>query len=207
MPTVMPFFKENMKTPVLYVFFGMIATGKSTLAQAWARHKALNCYNSDRVRKELAGMKPTESQRQTIDTGIYTREFSQKTYSALLKKAEARLQGGESVILDASYQYARDRLDLRALARNLQCRVYFILCRCSEIEMKRRMDAREQDPAAVSDGRWEIYLKQKKRFEPPDELAAPELIIIDTQAPMEELLGELDKKTALNKQHIINKKQ
>jgi len=60
--------------------------------------------------------------------------------------------------------------------------------------MKHRMDARERDPAAVSDGRWEIYLKQKKRFEPPDELAAQELIIIDTQAPLEELLEELDRK-------------
>jgi len=190
----MPTSKEKKKTPVLYVFFGMIATGKSTLAQAWALHKELPCYNSDRVRKELAGMKPTESQRQTLDTGIYTKEFSQKTYGVLHAKAEARLQGGDSVILDASYQYARDRQDIKALARNLHCQVYFILCQCSETEMKRRMAAREQDPAAVSDGRWEIYLKQKNRFAPPDELAAPELLTINTQAPLEELLGELDRK-------------
>ena len=190
----MPASNANIKTSVLYVFFGMIATGKSTLAQAWARHKQLKCYNSDWVRKELAGIKPTESQRQTIDTGIYTKDFSRKTYSALLEKAETRLREGNSVILDASYQYAGDRLDLRALARDLHCQVYFIFCRCSEKEMKRRMAAREQDPTAVSDGRWEIYLKQKKRFEPPDELAAPELIVIDTQAPLEKLLEELDKK-------------
>jgi thymidylate kinase len=56
------------------------------------------------------------------------------------------------------------------------------------------MDEREQDPAAVSDGRWEIYQKQKKRFEKPDELATSELITIDTQAPLEDLLEELDKK-------------
>ena len=190
----MPASNANIKAPVLYVFFGMIATGKSTLAQAWARRKQLKCYNSDWVRKELAGIKPTESQRRTIDTGIYTKDFSRKTYSTLLEKAAARLREGNSVILDASYQYALDRLDLRSLARNLHCQVYFIFCRCSEKEMKRRMAAREQDPTAVSDGRWEIYLKQKKRFEPPDELAAPELIVIDTQAPLEKLLGELDKK-------------
>ncbi len=46
----------------------------------------------------------------------------------------------------------------------------------------------------VSDGRWEIYLKQKKRFEPPDELSASELIIIDTRASLEELLEELKEK-------------
>ena len=180
--------------PVLYVFFGMIATGKSTLAQAWARHKQLRCYNSDWVRKELAGISPTARQRATIDAGIYTKEFSQKTYSTLLARAEARLRQGDSVILDASYQYAKDRQDLATLAGNLNCRVYFILCQCSEVEMKRRMERRERDPAAVSDGRWEIYQKQKKRFEPPAELAAHVLIIIDTQAPLEELLEELDRK-------------
>jgi predicted kinase len=180
--------------PVLYVFFGMIASGKSTLSQAWAWHKQLRCYNSDWVRKELAGINPTDSRRETIDTGIYTRDFSRKTYDTLLERAKARLQQKDSVILDASYQYARDRQDVSALAKKLHCQVYFILCQCSEAEMKRRMEEREQDPAAVSDGRWEIYLQQKERFQPPDEVGASELVTIDTQAPLEDLLEELEKK-------------
>ena len=190
----MPLSDQKTNQPVLYVFFGMIATGKSTLSQAWAWHKQLRCYNSDWVRKELAGINPTESKREKIDTGIYTKEFSQKTYKTLLERAEARLRRGDSVILDGSYQYARNRQDARELAKNLKCQIYFVLCQCSEVEMKRRMDEREQDPAAVSDGRWEIYQKQKKRFEKPDELATSELITIDTQAPLEDLLEELDKK-------------
>jgi len=190
----MPASQQNNVHPVLYIFFGMIAAGKSTLAQAWADYKQLPYFNSDMVRKELANITPTESQRETIDTGIYTKEFSRKTYQALLKGAEVLLQQGDSLILDASYQSARERQKLRTLAGNLNCQVYFILCRCPEREMQRRMDEREQDPASVSDGRWEIYLEQKKRFEPPDELADSELIIIDTQAPMKDLLKELDKK-------------
>lgn len=190
----MPASEHKNIPPVLYVFFGMIAAGKSTLAQAWARYKQLPYFNSDMVRKELANITPTESQRETIDTGIYTKDFSRKTYQALLEGAEALLQRGTSVILDASYQSARDRQDLRTLARKLNCQVYFILCQCPERERQRRMNEREQDPASVSDGRWEIYLQQKKRFEPPDELADTELIIIDTQAPMKDLLEGLDKK-------------
>jgi uncharacterized protein len=193
----MPVSNPEMKTPVLYVFFGLIATGKSTLAMAWARHEKLSYFNSDTVRKELAGLNPRDSQRNSIDSGIYTKDFSRKTYHALKGKAEKLLLQGESVILDASYQYAGDRQNLRILAKNLNCRVCFILCQCSESEMKRRMKEREQDPAAVSDGRWEIYLKQKDRFEPPDELTASELIIINTQAPLAELLGVLEKKTAI----------
>jgi predicted kinase len=184
----------NKKTPVLYVFFGMIAAGKSTLAQAWARHRHLRYYNSDRLRKELANIAATESRRETIDAGIYTRDFSQKTYGALLQKASDLLKKGDSVILDASYQYGRDRQDAKTLALNLHSRIYFILCRCSEEEMRRRMTQRARDPANVSDGRWEIYQQQKKRFERPEELAASELVVIDTQAPLEELLEELDEK-------------
>jgi predicted kinase len=184
---------EKIK-PVIYVFFGMIATGKSTVSQSWAWHKQLRCYNSDWVRKELAGMNPTESQRESADSGIYAKESSRKTYKTLLERTEARLKQGDSVIVDASYQYADDRQDVRKLAKDLNCQVYFILCQCPEPEMKRRMDLREKDPAVVSDGRWEIYLKQKKRFEPPDELSASELIILDTRTSLEELLEELEEK-------------
>lgn len=193
MPNAMPP-SETRQIPVIYVFFGLIASGKSTLAQAWAWHKQLRCYNSDWVRKELAGINPTESRRETIDTGIYTGEFSRKTYATLLARAESRLRQNHSVILDASYQYARYRQEIRELAAGINCRLYFILCHCPEEEMRRRMAEREKDPAAVSDGRWEIYLKQKERFEAPDELDASELVTVNTQAPLEDLLAELDNK-------------
>ena len=44
----------------LAVFFGMTASGKSTLALAWAKRCQAPYYNTDRVRKELAGLQPTE---------------------------------------------------------------------------------------------------------------------------------------------------
>ena len=190
----MPHNAHHTNNPVVYVFFGMIATGKSTISQAWAWQKQLRCYNSDWVRKEMAGINPTESQRESVDTGIYTKEFSQKTYTILLERAEARIKQGDSVILDASYQYTQDRQDVKELANDLNCQVYFILCQCPEAEMKRRMDMREKDPAAISDGRWEIYQKQKKRFQAPDELSDSELIILDTQVSLEELLKDLEEK-------------
>ena len=190
----MPHNAHDTNNPVVYVFFGMIATGKSTISQAWAWQKKLRCYNSDWVRKEMAGINPTESQRESVDTGIYTKEFSQKTYKILLERAEARIKQGDSVILDASYQYTQDRQDVKELANDLNCQVYFILCQCPEAEMKRRMDMREKDSAAISDGRWEIYQKQKKRFQAPDELSDSELIILDTQVSLEELLKDLEEK-------------
>jgi len=53
------------------------------------------------------------------------------------------------------------------------------------------MEQRALDPTAVSDGRWEIYLQQKMRFQPPDELAAGELLLLSTDPPVEEALANL----------------
>ena len=128
-----------------------------------------------------------------MDGGIYTKEFSRRTYNALLEKAETAIKGGHSVVLDGSYQYAQDRQAICELAKIISTQVYFIFCQCPEEEMKRRMDLRSKDAAAVSDGRWEIYLKQKQRFEPPDEIPAAILRTVNTNAPVKDLLNQLEK--------------
>jgi hypothetical protein len=180
-----------MPQPELFAFFGLIATGKSTVAGAWAEQRGLNYYNSDVVRKELAGLAPESRQRETADQGIYTPGFSARTYAALLARAQEDLVQGRGVVLDASYQRQADREQVRMLAQRLGVRLYFVLCVCPEEEMKRRMAARALDPQAVSDGRWEIYLKQKERFEPPAELGPDELVTLATDLPVEAVLTQL----------------
>ncbi|MFZ5775176.1 MAG: AAA family ATPase [Thermodesulfobacteriota bacterium] len=180
-----------MRPPELFVFLGLIASGKSTLAQAWAEHRGIRYHNSDVVRKELAGIAPNAPRRESVDQGIYTAEFTARTYGALLSRAEAALTQAPGVVLDASYQRREDRDAVRGLASRLGARVYFILCLCPEDEMRRRMEARGRDPLAVSDGRWEIYLKQKERFEPPDELPPGELLTVSTDRPVDELVQAL----------------
>jgi predicted kinase len=39
----------------------------------------------------------------------------------------------------------------------------------------------------VSDGRWEIYLKQKVSYEAPDEIESADFLELDTDAPVEKL--------------------
>ena len=77
---------------LLLVFFGMIATGKSYLASAWAKQYDLPYYNSDRVRKELAGLPPETGQQEEVDKGIYTPEFSRRTYDALIEHAQTHFE-------------------------------------------------------------------------------------------------------------------
>lgn len=175
---------------LLVVFFGMIATGKSYLASAWARHYDLPYYNSDRVRKELAGLAPADEQVEEVDQGIYTPEFSRRTYDALIERAAHHFEANKQacVVLDGSYQSLEERNLLRKRFEN-QVRLVFVHCFCAENVIRRRLQLRASDPDAVSDGSWKIYLAQKKRFQPVTE--AEQVIELDTDAPLEDLVRKV----------------
>jgi uncharacterized protein len=177
----------------LLVFFGMIATGKSYLAAAFAKKRGCAYHNSDIVRKELAGIAAESRQINTVDTGIYSSEFSRRTYDELFSRAlkDLELERYSCVVLDGSYQSRSER---QLLCREIekQHRIVFIHCQCPEAVMKKRMERRLKNPRAVSDGRWEIYLEQKKRFEMPVELSQGQLLTLDTDRPLRDLLHQLE---------------
>ncbi len=178
--------------PVIFVFFGLIASGKSFLAERFAAAHGLPYFNSDRVRKELAGIAPTERRPDGIGLGIYTPELSAKTYQTMLERAEYHLGQGTGVILDGSYSIAAGRSEVMRLAERLGARPLFILCACSKAETKRRLELRAKDPNAVSDGRWEVFIRQRERFEAPDELPPNLLLRLNTEAEPTHLLKQLD---------------
>ena len=175
-----------------WVFFGVIATGKSTLAEKWAARHTMAHFNSDRLRKELAGISPTAGQQESLDKGIYSSEFSRRTYDALLTKAEQECRAGRPVALDASYQSRIERDRVRDLAARLGADVFFVHCVCPEDEIMRRLEIRSHDPEAVSDGRPAIYQAQKERFELPNELDDTQLVNLTTVGDINDLLAELD---------------
>jgi uncharacterized protein len=176
---------------LLLVFFGMIATGKSYLASAWAQQFKLPYYNSDRVRKELAGISAVRDQQEEVNRGIYTPEFSRRTYETLIEKAKTHFTDNNSacVVLDGSYQSFAERDLLRKEFAKQTC-VIFVHCSCSEQVVKERLAIRAIDPNAVSDGNWKIYKAQKKSFQ---ELSAGEkAIAIDTDASIKDLVAQIN---------------
>ncbi len=186
--------QKNMQRPenLLLIFFGMIATGKSYLASAWAQQFDLPYYNSDRVRKELAGISAETAQQEEVDKGIYTPEFSRRTYDTLIEKAKTHFSGNNaaSVVLDGSYQSLAERNLVRKQFGS-QVRIVFVYCSCSEQVVKERLAIRASDPDAVSDGNWNVYQAQKERFE--GLMSGEQAIVIDTDAPVDELVAQVNK--------------
>lgn len=181
----------------LYVFFGLIASGKSTLAEEFSRQYDFPHFNTDRVRKDLAGLDPVSRQSDNFNQGIYTKEFSRKTYQAILEQAVQKIRSGQKgVVLDGSYSSRDERARVLEQSAALEAGCVFIQCICSDTTVRDRLAIRARDPQAVSDGRWEIYLVQKKNFQSPVELEPSQLITLETEQSvallMEKLAGRLD---------------
>ena len=174
------------------VFFGMIASGKSTLGEAWAERHRAPYYNTDRVRKELAGLRPTDRRAEAAEQGIYAAGFTEKTYCTLLERAAADFsRGKEMVVLDGSYGRREDREAVRRMAALAGARCVFVLCTCREQEVRRRLALRARDPRAVSDGRWEIYLRQREGSELPDADESADSLCLNTEQEIGVLLAGL----------------
>ncbi len=182
---------------MVLVFFGMTASGKSTLATAWAERVGAPYYNTDRVRKELVGLQATDQRPDAVGCGIYSAQWTERTYAAMLARATADLAAGAAtVVLDGSYARREDREGVRRMAAATGARCVFVWCLCSDEEVGRRLALRRRDPGAVSDGRWEIYLHQLQTFARPHPNQEADCLAFNTERAVGELLAELERKLA-----------
>ena len=176
----------------LLVTCGLTGSGKSTLARKLGERHALQLIRSDVVRKELAGIAPEERRWLPFDQGEYSPEMTDRTYAVMLERAEALLLAGHSVVLDGCYIKRGQRDGAVELARRLAVPLLLLECRTSEEVIRERLERRARKNGTVSDGRWEIYSGQLAEFEPPEEIAGDERVVLDRSKPVEELLHELN---------------
>jgi len=170
--------------PVLFITVGLVGTGKSTLAKALAGRLGLAVISSDITRKQLTGVPLTEHRFEGFDGGIYSAELSRRTYDKLFSGAGDILSDGGSVVLDASFIRAEERLKAKRLAQEAGADFFIIECTLDEKNIKRRLEGRLKE-GTVSDGRWEVYKPQKKAFDPVKE-SPQRHAIVDTSRPLGE---------------------
>jgi predicted kinase len=171
--------------PFLILSCGLTGTGKSSITAAIADKLGAAIWRSDVLRKEIAGIPADQNDEAAFGEGIYSEDYFEKTYKLLFEKGRQLLERGEHVILDASFKKQRYRQGARQLAEGAGALFLLIECTCSEEEAKRRLDRRSVEKNDVSDGRWEIYTKQRADFEAVDEIAEREYVVLDTNESLE----------------------
>lgn len=177
---------------LVVVIFGLMGTGKTTLARELAAAMGWPVLHSDVVRKELAGLPPTAAVREEFGKGIYASDFSARTYAEMRRRAKESLQAGApGVILDASFKSIHERRLVQELARELGARAVFVLCECPRETVRERLSRRAADTSSISDGRLEILELQEQDFEPVSEADEP-LLRLDTGREVAEAVTQVE---------------
>jgi aminoglycoside phosphotransferase family enzyme/predicted kinase len=185
------YYALQLNRPALLVTCGLMGTGKSTIARSLGEALGWELLRSDALRKELAQISPLEHRFEKFHQGIYSPDFSRKTYQALFDRALALLKSGQSVILDGSFKKQVDRQEALATARKVNADFLLIECQCSEEEIQRRMARRATEKNELSDGRWEIFSDQKKDYEKVEGIPSDLYLSLNTELSPEECLGQI----------------
>jgi uncharacterized protein len=173
------------------VVCGAAGTGKSTLAHSLGERLGIEVISSDAVRKRLAGVSPTARMRASYGAGIYTEEFTRRTYEAIIAEAGKRLAEGSAIILDATFRHPEERRPVVEMATHMGVPFLFIECRADDAEVLRRLLKRERRPGEVSDATADIYVRQRADFVPLDEIPERRRFIADTSHHPQEIADEI----------------
>lgn len=151
----------NMNTTTPLIFFGLMASGKSKNGKAFAKQFPVSYINTDVYRKQITGIDPETKVYVDFGSDIYSSETTQKVYESLGELANEKSAMGRMLIIDGSFSkhdfmtmfnthYSGDIKKIRFTA--------------PENVILDRLEKRKQK-TTVSDGRPEIYEKQKNNFQ------------------------------------------
>jgi aminoglycoside phosphotransferase family enzyme/predicted kinase len=156
----------RLTRPLLLLTMGLIASGKSTVADGIATALDLDLFSSDRVRKELAGVTPETSQQAAYGMGLYSAAMTQQTYEALADLARQALKRGDSVILDASFTRRAERQCMASIAQEMKAQCCVLECWAPEAALRARLRERARSSASISDAREDILRPFWRDYEP-----------------------------------------
>ena len=168
--------------PRLVLMAGLMGSGKTRHAEALARSAGVRVLHSDVVRKQLAGLSPHEAQKVPFGEGIYSLEWTDRTYGALLEEASTELARGNSIILDASWSRAWYRALAKDIAAQREALFAIVECFAPDDVLRRRLSRPNR---SITDGRIELLDDQRAAYEAPSDDDAEQVLRIDTSDDFE----------------------
>ena len=183
--------RRSLLEPVVVAVGGVIASGKSTVADALGDRLSAPVIDADRTRKHLLGLSPTTHDASAPFEGPYAQSMTDRVYAELMLRASTVLESGRPVVLDASFRSEEMRRAARDLAAEHGVPFLMVECRARPEVCRERLVRRERE-SHVSDGRLAIFDAFAARVEPVTELDASEQLIVDTERPLEATLAVLD---------------
>jgi uncharacterized protein len=200
--------------PLILVVMGRVGTGKSTIAKQLASELDWPIFSSDEIRKTLAGVPVTEQTAPEMRDKVYSAPMTEKTYKQLIEgglAAVGRCSRGRrprsatraGVILDATFSTRTLRKLLRKECEKADVRFQFVELDVDLEEIKKRLKARDDKAAEISDARLEDFEKLNAAYQPPSELA-PDLIKVATTTSVSDAVKTILLCLAERKSIVVN---
>ncbi len=186
--------------PVLIIFMGPVAGGKSTLAEKLSDDLELEHFMTDKIRKQLAGQPETERSSQAKRKEIYNREMSEKTYGKMIRSGFDEIEKGKAVVLDGTFSKSAMRMDLVKECEYRKMDFIFIEVSAPDEIRKKRLKKRENENEIISDARFEDMAELDRKYEAGNDLPSENFIKIDTSVSVEQSLEDLY--SALIERHL-----
>ncbi len=175
---------------LLVIMSGLTASGKSTVADGLGQLLAGTVISSDVVRKELAGLPIDTHRYESFGEGIYSPEWTRRTYDEMLRRSKQVLASGGHAILDASFLRSHQRTRAIKMARQMGVRAVLIECDAPyEVLAQRLLDRPAEE--TISDARPEILEAQISSREEVAEFSDDDHIRIDATQDSETILEGL----------------
>lgn len=176
--------------PFLVIFCGLTGSGKSVLARALGDRLGMPVINSDAVRKQIVGN--VGKNLVPFQSGIYSQAMTERTYARMAELAEKNILSGEGAILDGTFHRKANWEKILELAERYRIPLAIICCYASDEITRSRLASRLALGTDISDGRWEIYQRQKEAYEPIEEIPAAAHLKLNTAEPVEDLVRRVE---------------
>src|SRR3989338_4195499 len=157
-------YAKQFSRPRLLVVGGLIGTGKSTLARSLAQALGAVWLRTDEIR--LREFARARRPRQGFAEGIYAPHISELVYQRLIRRAEALIRQGQSVVCDGTFSKASGRALLRQIARRHGASFHFFECVIPRTVALRRIAKRYAKKSDISEAQPAHYDRLQRGFEP-----------------------------------------
>lgn len=191
---------ESYSRPVrtwLAIMHGLSGSGKTTVAQGVLDRTGAIRIRTDVERKRLFGLPPTARTSSGIESGLYTKEASQRTYQAIAGLAGAILGAGFPVIADGTFLTESQRRLLRSVAERAGVPFVILNVQASEPALVRRLEERAHGGEQVSEADLAVLRRQIAARDPMEDADRAVAVIVQTEppSPVDEILRRMDKIT------------
>lgn len=181
-------FAWRARRPLVLVICGVAGTGKTTLAQELAEFSGWTHLSSDVIRKQLAGLDPTER----ASDEHYSPEFTLRTYRELGRAARDEIEREGGAIVDATFHRSGERAAFRDGLGDRAGPLVFVACQTSSEVLLARVRERELDSQRTSDAGAAVLRRQLAELEPLVELPEEARLELFTEAPPDQLATRVE---------------